>query len=84
MNQELAYRLIRGAGLLLQRHTGKPTRPHEGSVTTLKSDLRWCSDGFEIHCSTSSSAPMSPGAWRNQSPTEERRPERAWLAAPGA
>ncbi|NVJ07115.1 DDE-type integrase/transposase/recombinase [Myxococcus sp. AM001] len=41
---------MRDAGLLLQRHTGKPTCTHAGTVTTLKSDLRWCSDGFEIRC----------------------------------
>lgn len=27
-----------------------PSRPHEGKVITLKSDLRWASDGFEISC----------------------------------
>lgn len=41
---------MRDAGLLLQRHTGKPTRTHDGKVITLKSDLRYCSDGFEIRC----------------------------------
>ncbi|WP_141589350.1 IS3 family transposase [Myxococcus sp. AB056] len=50
VNHKRAYRFMRDAVLLLQRHTGKPTRTHEGTVTTLKSDLRWCSDGFEIRC----------------------------------
>jgi putative transposase len=36
--------------LLLARHTGKPTRTHEGTITTLASNLRWCSDSFEIRC----------------------------------
>jgi hypothetical protein len=38
-------------GLLLARHKGyRPDRSHDGKVITLKSNLRWCSDGFEIHC----------------------------------
>ncbi|WNZ59552.1 IS3 family transposase [Myxococcus sp. MxC21-1] len=50
VNHKRAYRLMRDAQLLLQRHTGKPTRTHEGTIITLKSNLRWCSDGFEIRC----------------------------------
>ena len=41
---------MRDGHLLLQRHTGRPTRTHEGKVVTLSSDLRYCSDGFEIRC----------------------------------
>ena len=37
-------------GLLLPKHTGKPVRTHDGTVVTLKSNLRWCSDGMEIPC----------------------------------
>jgi transposase InsO family protein len=36
--------------LLLQRHTGKPTRTHDGKVITLHSNTRWCSDAFAIQC----------------------------------
>ncbi len=50
MNHKRAYRLMRAAGLLLARYTGKPTRTHDGRVVTLKPDLRWCSDTFEIRC----------------------------------
>ena len=50
VNHKRAYRLMRQAGLLLQRHTGKPKLTHEGKVVTLKSDLRYCSDVFEIRC----------------------------------
>lgn len=50
VNHKRVYRLIRDAGLLLQRHTGKSTRTHDGKVITLKADLRYCSDGFEIRC----------------------------------
>jgi transposase InsO family protein len=50
VNHKRVYRVMRDAGLLLARHTGKPTRTHDGQVVTLKSDLRWCSDAFEIRC----------------------------------
>jgi len=49
-NHKRVYRLMRAHQLLLQRHTGKPPRTHDGKIITLKSDLRWCSDGFEIRC----------------------------------
>lgn len=50
VNHKRVYRLMSRNQLLLQRHTGKPTRTHEGTIITLKSDLRWCSDSFEIRC----------------------------------
>lgn len=51
VNHKRVYRIMRLHGMLLARHTGKrPDRPHEGKVITLKSNLRWCSDGFEIPC----------------------------------
>ena len=39
-----------GAGLAAAAHTGKSTRTHDGVIITLRSNLRWCSDGFEIRC----------------------------------
>jgi putative transposase len=51
VNHKRIYRIMRQNGLLLTRHTGKqPQRSHEGKVITLRSNLRWCSDGFEIAC----------------------------------
>lgn len=50
VNHKRVYRVMRAAELLLQRHTGKSTRTHDGKVITLKSDMRWCSDSFEIRC----------------------------------
>jgi transposase InsO family protein len=50
VNHKRVYRVMRDAGLLLARLTGKPTRTHDRQVVTLKSDLRWCSDVFEIRC----------------------------------
>ncbi|RYZ62637.1 MAG: IS3 family transposase, partial [Proteobacteria bacterium] len=50
VNAKRVYRIMRQHDLLLARHTGKPTRTHDGTITTLKSNLRWCSDAFEIRC----------------------------------
>ncbi len=50
VNPKRIYRLMKMHNLLLQRHTGRPARLHEGKVTTRRSDLRWCSDAFEIAC----------------------------------
>jgi transposase InsO family protein len=50
VNHKRVYRVMREHGLLLARHTGRPTLRHDGKVMTLKSNLRWCSDGFEIRC----------------------------------
>jgi transposase InsO family protein len=44
------YRLMKMNHLLLQRYTGRPARLHEGSVMMKRSNLRWCSDAFEIAC----------------------------------
>lgn len=50
VNPKRVYRIMRAYDLTLQRHTGKPDIPHEGKIITLQSNLRWCSDGFEIGC----------------------------------
>ena len=50
VNHKRVYRVMRNQGLLLPKHTGLPQRPHDGKVITLASDLRWCSDAFEIRC----------------------------------
>jgi putative transposase len=50
VNHKRIYRIMKRAGLMLPKYTGLPERPHNGKVITLKSDLRWCSDGFEIRC----------------------------------
>jgi putative transposase len=52
VNPKRAYRVMAQAGLLLpkaprRRHS---SRPHDGVVAVQRSDLRWCSDGFEIKC----------------------------------
>lgn len=51
VNHKRIYRIMRQNGLLLTRHASKrPQLSHEGKVVTLRSNLRWCSDGFEISC----------------------------------
>jgi putative transposase len=50
-NAKRVYRVMRHNGLLLQRHTGSSDgRRHDGRVAVDRSNLRWCSDGFEIGC----------------------------------
>lgn len=50
VNHKRVYRVMREHTLLLERSTGRPHRIHDGMVITLRSNLRWCSDGFEIQC----------------------------------
>lgn len=51
VNVKRVYRVMKANGLLLQRHSGKgEERRHDGKVAVGQSDLRWCSDGFEIGC----------------------------------
>ncbi|HEY0707624.1 MAG TPA: IS3 family transposase [Polyangia bacterium] len=48
-NHKRVYRVMREHGLLLRRHYGdQPGRVHDGKIITLKSDLRWCTDCFEV------------------------------------
>jgi putative transposase len=50
-NAKRVYRVMKVHGMLLQRHTGAiDTRCHDGRVAVEQSNLRWCSDGFEIGC----------------------------------
>jgi transposase InsO family protein len=50
LNHKRVYRLMHRNALLLPRYGARPERLHDGKVITLASDLRWCSDGFEIRC----------------------------------
>jgi putative transposase len=50
-NHKRVYRVMKAHGLLLQRHAGgAEARRHDGRVAVKRSNLRWCSDGFEIGC----------------------------------
>jgi hypothetical protein len=51
LNHKRIYRLMAQNGLLLQRYTGRPPgRSHDGRIITIRPNLRWTSDGFEIAC----------------------------------
>ncbi len=51
VNAKRVYRLLKKLGLLLARHTGRRrAREHDGQVATLRSNIRWCSDGLEFTC----------------------------------
>jgi putative transposase len=51
VNAKRVYRLMKRHGLLLTRHTGRRRpRDHDGQVATLRSNIRWCSDGLEFTC----------------------------------
>jgi putative transposase len=50
-NHKRVYRVMKAHGLLLQRPAGgAEKRRHDGRVAVEQSNLRWCSDGFEIGC----------------------------------
>jgi putative transposase len=50
-NHKRVYRVMKAYGLLLQRHAGgAEERRHDGRIAVDRSNLRWCSDGFELGC----------------------------------
>jgi putative transposase len=50
-NHKRVFRIMKREGFLLQRHTGRRKgRLHDGKVVVMRSNLRWCSDVFEITC----------------------------------
>jgi putative transposase len=50
-NHKRVYRVMKAHSLLLQRHSGgSDERRHDGRIAVERSNLRWCSDGFEIPC----------------------------------
>src|SRR5262245_64383480 len=49
VNHKRVFRLMQRHGLLLEHHSGRrPGRVHDGKVVVVRSNLRWCSDIFEI------------------------------------
>ena len=52
VNHKRAYRVMREAKLLLPKapKRAQSSRRHDGNVAVPASDMRWCSDGFEIRC----------------------------------
>ena len=51
VNHKRVYRIMQVHQLLLpRRYTKRPDLPHNGKVIVMRSNLRWCSDGFEFTC----------------------------------
>jgi putative transposase len=51
VNSKRVLRILQKHGLVLQRHTGRQLgRTHDGAVVALISNVRWCSDHFELTC----------------------------------
>lgn len=50
VNHKRVYRIMKMNNLLLQQHAGRASRVHDGTVVMMRSNLRWCSDAFEIAC----------------------------------
>ncbi|PVA08747.1 IS3 family transposase [Pelagivirga sediminicola] len=51
VNHKRVYRIMQAQNLLLARpYMERSDRTHNGKVVTMRSNLRWCSDGFEFTC----------------------------------
>ena len=51
INHKRVYRIMQAHNLLLaRRYTERPEHIHDGKVIMMRSNLRWCSDGFEFSC----------------------------------
>jgi transposase InsO family protein len=51
VNPKRVLRILQKHSLTLQRHTGRQAgQTHDGVVVALTSDIRWCSDHFELTC----------------------------------
>lgn len=52
VNAKRTYRVMAAHALLLPKapRRRQSSRPHEGKVAVVHSDMSWCSDGFEIKC----------------------------------
>lgn len=50
-NKKRVFRVMQLNGLVLQKSVSpKPKRPHLGQVITIKSNVRYCTDIFEVRC----------------------------------
>jgi putative transposase len=51
VNHKRVHRVMKAHGMLLRRHAGgAEQRRHDGRIAVDRSNLRWCSDGFELAC----------------------------------
>jgi transposase InsO family protein len=73
VNHKRVYRVMRQAKLLLQRSIGRPHRVHDGVIVSFKSNLRWCSDTFEIWCWSGERVVAAAGIEQSDRVPEARR-----------
>ena len=61
INHKRVYRVMRDHNLLLYRQGQRPvdTRRHDGKVAVEASNIRWCSDGFELPCDNDERVPVA-------------------------
>mgnify|MGYP002651209436 FL=1 len=51
VNHKRVYRIMKAHNLLLARkYSERPEHVHDGKIIVMRSNLRWCSDGFEFTC----------------------------------
>ena len=51
VNHKRVHRIMQAHNLLLARkYSERPDHMHDGRVIVMRSNLRWCSDGFEFTC----------------------------------
>lgn len=51
VNHKRVYRIMQAQNLLLARkYSKRPEHVHDGKVIVMRSNLSWCSDGFEFTC----------------------------------
>lgn len=51
VNHKRVYRIMQTHNLLLARkYSERPEHVHDGKVIVMRSNLRWCGDGFEFTC----------------------------------
>jgi putative transposase len=51
VNAKRVHRVMKAHRMLLRRHAGgAEARRHDGKIAVAHSNLRWCSDGFELAC----------------------------------
>lgn len=50
INHKRVYRIMKENNLLHLPFGKKPIRVHDGKIITIRSNIRWCSDGFTIQC----------------------------------
>ncbi len=51
VNHKRVYRIMQANNLLpARKYTIRPEHVHDGKVIVMRSNIRWCSDGFEFTC----------------------------------